>query len=72
MAAEGMTKRTHSLPGTSNDQSLLGTLRGVAENKVGMMGGGPIAESRDLCLISFGEQKVPAAIILKSFTYWSC
>lgn len=37
MAAERMAKRTHSLLGTSNDQSLLGTLRGVAENEVGMM-----------------------------------
>lgn len=45
-----MAKRTYSLLGTANGQSLPDALRGVVGNEVGTMGGGHIADSLGICV----------------------
>lgn len=48
--------------------------RGVVGKKVGIMGSGHSAESLGFVFssVSTQGQEVPAAVILKSNTYWSC
>lgn len=72
---KGNSRRYSFCPGNIKWSSVPGALRGVVGNEVGIVGGGHTAESLwgfVFTSVSTWGQEVPAAITLKSSTYWSC